>query len=122
MLELIGVEEGQRRLEGHDHHAEKLLAGEVGPCRPPDGGAGQALEFDEARARRRPDAVNQRQHDRQRDAGLHRQDHHRQHRDDDQSEFGLGLAPDVEHFRHAENPPGDEQQHARQRRLRHDRQ
>ena len=43
-------------------------------ARPPDRGAGNALEFDDARARRRPDAVQQRQDDADRDALLDRQE------------------------------------------------
>lgn len=65
-LELIGVEEAQRRLKGGDQNALELLA--MRPCvhtpfRPPDRGAGHTLENDEPRASVYPHAMHERKKD-----------------------------------------------------------
>ena len=117
--EVVGVEKGQRRLESRDDDAGFRLARNMRTCRPPDRGAGNALEDQQTRARGAPHAMHQRQRDTDADTLLNwKQDDGRGGGYDEQ-EFDARLPVDRNDLSDMDDTECDEQQYAAERRLRH---
>src|ERR1019366_3310503 len=107
------------RLESDDQHAFERLALKAGVRRPPNRGARNPLEGDEAGSRHRPYSMQQRENDAGRDARPHRQEYDRGQRRETQNKLAGRAAENRDDLAEKADPHRQEEERARERRQRY---
>ena len=102
-------------MQADNADAASLIAYFGRAIRPPDRSARYLFQFDDPRARRHPNAVQDRQNDANGDAFLDGQHDNRRHGADYQGEFGRAPFPDVGDVGDSGDSPGDKHEKTRER-------